>query len=295
MSSKKASYPVCRYLDQPGGCRYGAACKFSHDRKSTSQHLGRRESSPWQPQDDFQIWLYKIPRTATARPLGNGLSSFFKQGYVLMCKDVGTMQAVVTRLVSEGGLLRIDELCQNIVLSENRPGHVQRSCFEDMLLPLLQILSKREVMSSLLLENTVNTIANFLFGPVGRRPATLFSFAARALSELADAQATLDSTILASALEACLAVLWKVVDLNGSAPLMEEFYPITEALNGCIAAAKDPGEDFAIIRARGFLGRVQRRLGEASELPEAKSERRSVLARPTFSLTRDAPGFLSEQ
>ena len=90
------------------------------------------------------------------------------------------------------------------------------------MIPFFRAISHEDILSSLLLETAVDTIYNFLFGPLGRRVIKLFIYAAPTLRSIASSS---KSDIVATYIEASLAVLQKIVDLNSTALIMTEFQP----------------------------------------------------------------------
>lgn len=294
MSSSSWKRP-CTFFNTARGCRNGDRCTFLHDLTVSNQqpsHGSQHSYSARARSDDFQTWSYDVPRDSSAPRLGPDLSRFLEKAHNLVRQDAEKMQAVITRLSSEGGLHRINEIVHNIDQTLENPISTQITLFRTQLLRLFQILSNRDVQASLIVENSLDTIANFLFGFAGRRSLTIFSFVARTLSELPVAIGTKES---ASALETCSTVLCKVMDLNGSAVITEGFQPILKSFVACLAELDDNVERLSLTSARLALERVHRRLGIGKALPEAKAVQKARSAQPTFKLYHDAPGWLSEQ
>lgn len=160
-----------------------------------------------------------------------------------------------------------------------------------MALPLLKVLSNRQVLSSLVLENDVNNIFTFLFGRNGRRSISLFGFLVQHVSEL-QKHAEDDMT---DALDAIITVFSKVLDLNGAAILMDEFSHFAVALTIALRTLSGNSARPSFARAEANLKRLQMRLGLGNALPVRTAQHHVVELRPTSKLKRDAPGEHSDQ
>ena len=157
-----------------------------------------------------------------ARPLGQKLPQFFRLAWRLVSEgEAGTRQQVITKLASEGGLHRIKELTDTKY--ENVSDGRRAAVLEEAMIPFFRAISHEDVLPSLILETAVDTIYNFLFGPSGRRAISLFKYAAPTLREISSSSET---DVVFAYVEASLAVLQKIVDLNGTALIMTEFHPL---------------------------------------------------------------------
>lgn len=176
-TSRPQQQQVCRYFKAGEKCRYGNKCKFPH---TNAQTTSNRPDANWDASvDDLKLWSHSVPRDQHGPPLGHALSRFFSRALTLTRKNNESMQRVVTRLATEGGLACIDEIRTNIQQSD-RPGS---EIFEDQLLPLLQLLSEDDVRTSLVLEAAVGSIALFVFGNAGQRAIVLFTYATQAFAD----------------------------------------------------------------------------------------------------------------
>ena len=133
----------------------------------------------------------------------------------------GTRQQVITILASEGGLHRIKELTDTRF--EDISDGQRKAVLKEAVIPFFQAISHEDVLSSLLLETVVNTIYNFLFGPSGRRAIGLFTYVAPTLRAI---KTSTESNVVFAYVDASLAVLQKIVDLNGTALILAEFHPL---------------------------------------------------------------------
>lgn len=282
----------CRFFSTPRGCQRGDACTFLHDRsRSEHQAAPQRKKAPLQ--DDLLRWSALIPKSSNARGLGRvELANLFRQAHALVVQGNETRQAVITRLASEGGLIRMNEIIETIERAEDCQARVRDGIFSDMVLPLLEILSDKGVLSSLLLEISLGTILNFLFGVNGRRSITLYHFIVSVLEQLDKNNSSYDRAI---ALDASLIVLSRIVDLNGSAMIIPEFKTFTDAFASLLGDIDGISNLAPLLRAETSLARTQQRLGLGTTLPTMQARQHVTTTRPTFKLSCDGPGHLSRE
>jgi hypothetical protein len=232
-----------------------------------------------------------VPESVTtARPLERKLSRFFQSLWTLVSnEDVASRQQVIKKLASEGGLLRIKELTDTQVAGP--PSSHQASPFKDSVVPFFRAISHENVLCSLLLETEVDTIYNFLFGPSGRRAVTLFTFVAQSLQTIVSGE---NGSADFVALEASLAVLRKIIELNGTAHLLEELHPVVRTISACLDGIPIDGYTALLLRAQQSLRRIQQRLNLGSEIPHSQPVRKKE-KRPsaTYKVGEELPGALS--
>lgn len=109
MASTRPRLP-CRFFATPRGCNRGDTCTFSHDRNVRQHETEQNQRAAHVPFNELQLWCFRVPKSADARNLGSDLPEFWKQAQALVEQGAKTRQAVVTRLATEGGLLRINEV-----------------------------------------------------------------------------------------------------------------------------------------------------------------------------------------
>ena len=307
-----------------GSCRYGNKCKFSHESKptakasprepcpslGTSKGCQRRHckfsheagasllTSTQPPQSTaksgqrnefekgFRRWTFLIPRK-DSRLQAVDIANFFQLGWDLVSKeDPETMQQIIKKLATEGGLAMIDLLVDYEVDIPN--SELRLSNFIDRTLPFFRIVSHPDILSSLILEIPLDTICAFLFGPNGRRAVSLFKATALALGALASDNIVIEESPKSIAVTATLAVLERLIELNQGAQVITEFTSIVTSLSDTI-----PEELLQV--GRRSLDRIRRRLGVGSAMPlsEGRPLERSS-RRPAFEVGLDLPGVLSE-
>ncbi|TVY93442.1 hypothetical protein LAWI1_G000629 [Lachnellula willkommii] len=201
-------------------------------------------------------------------------------------ENPGTRQEVITKLGSEQGLEIIRQATNDLAGVRNDEASV--SIFKERILPFFRIISHPDVLYSLVLENPVDTIYTFLFGPNGRRGLSVFRFAASALCTVMLSRLSSDEAVAVIALSSVLAVLDRLIELNQSAQVIEGFTAIIETISACSP------EDSMALNSQQILGRIKRRLHIGSSLPSVSTQSASVSApAATFELMQDLPGQLS--
>ena len=235
--------------------------------------------------------MYQIPRhnsSSWLRVQPVDTSRFFEMGWDLITRgDAGTRQHIITKLGAETGLVMVKALADLMVDGQIEETTV--SIFRERTLPFYRIISHPDVLSSLILETPLDCIYNFLFGPSGRRALGVFRFTATAISGLVLNHPLHDEELSSVAITSSLAVLQRLVDVNQSAQVIEDFVPIVETISACIP------EQATLPTARQSLIRIRRRLNIGTSLPLA-SKQSAVLDvhYGAFELSQDLPGKLSD-
>ncbi|KAI9709048.1 MAG: hypothetical protein M1820_003494 [Bogoriella megaspora] len=207
------------------------------------------------------------------------------------------MQAIIQSLASEGGLARIREMVDLPIddMSEARVG----ATYASYILPFFQTITHPEVLASAILERHLATIYNYLYGPGGQRASPLFEPLSRMFMSLTDGEIS-DGVVESLqpnpglALECAVTALVKLIDVNGSASLVEAFGPILEVF--CVVtddARESIWKDYHLAGIRKQLERAQQRFGVGQGIPTTERVQPRSAALPSFELNRDAPGWLS--
>ncbi|KAL8841355.1 MAG: hypothetical protein Q9170_000986 [Blastenia crenularia] len=283
----------CPYLGTPKGCFKGQQCKYSHESAASngSNVKSVKPDAKSRPRNEFETgfreWTFLIPRQ-DSRSQVRELGKFFGMGWDLISRDpTETGQRIIKKLATEEGLAMIkalaDEQAEGVVNPSTRLNN-----FKDKTLPFYRTISHPDVLSSLILETPVDTICTFLFGPNGRRAIRLFDSTASALNSLVSDQGATDEEFTSVAVAASLGVLEKIVELNQSAQVIEEFTSIVTKLATTIP------EEFLQVGS-GSLARLQKRLGVGAAIPlSVDRARKQSIKRPVFDLGQDLPGALSK-
>jgi len=187
---------------------------------------------------------------------------FFQMGWNLIeSEDAETRQHIITKLGAKTGLTIIKTLTD--IINASQKDETTVSIFKDRTFPFYRIISYPDMLSSLILETSVNTIYTFLFGPSGRRGLSVFRFAATALNEMILGHSASDKKLSTIAMLLSLAVLDRLIEINQSAQVIEGFTAIVKTIFACIP------ENFLVPKAQQSLTRIRRRLNIGSSLPLA--------------------------
>ncbi|KAL8952306.1 MAG: hypothetical protein Q9222_001758 [Ikaeria aurantiellina] len=283
----------CYFLRTRNGCPKGDSCVFSHEQDSSSRQPRVPQSPPTtEPDFDkrFRQWTYLIPREhhgRRAQHMTPDTEQFFVTGWKLMdSADTSGRQKLIKKLSSEEGLGMIKAVTD--AMSLEAEDQIVLASFDGSVMPLYQIISHPEVLSSLVLESPIDTIYNFLYGSGGRRGVAVFTFTAKAISLAINwSDGDEDSGSLNSLLRVCLGVLWKLVELNQGAQLQEELTPAVETITVSV------GHDNMLPESRRTLDRIRLRLGLGSLLPVAKRSKQQAVKKAAFEFQYDLPGPLS--
>ena len=163
---------------------------------------------------------------------------------------------------------------------------VATTTFKTIILPLFRIMSHPNARSSLLLETSLDTLYNWLYGPSGRRSIYVFRSTATVLSRLLSDITISSEEQHREALTATLFVLDAICQLRQSAPLLEELPPIVETLAACIPT------EIVYHEARQIVAKIQRRLGAGDKLSEVSPKTTVQQAlRPQFKFQREGYVF----
>ncbi|OJJ85103.1 putative NF-X1 finger and helicase domain protein [Aspergillus glaucus CBS 516.65] len=278
---------ICREFANSGACKF-KKCKFAHVKGSYSPATNPKERKS-KPTDlsnserEFRTWRRDIPLdVANARPLRGRLAPFFQDARRLIDVDAGVRQDVIQALARDGGLMRIKELVGQDFQSM---ATVQKeNVFKKQMLPFLEIVSHPSVLSSLVLEQVVGTIYNFLFGFNGERASGLFKYICDVLET-----ANKDEDC-ASRFDVSVHVFSKIVDLNSTAIVQESLKAPAKRFEDVFLALSTDTTDI-YHNARSHLERLLCRLEVGSSLPSAaKKTPKTATSSVSFVIRREPPG-----
>ena len=142
-----------------------------------------------------------------------------------------------------------------------------------------QTISHEDVLFSLLLENAVDTIYNFLFESSERRVIRLFTYVAIILRAI---KSSSESDVVFTYVEASLAVLQKIVDLNDTALILAEFSSLLQTIFECLEEDIALTDNLSMHRSRQSVSRIQRRLDLSSAMSSAQ-----IVAKNINEFSRD--------
>ena len=256
----------------------GSYTPATKPKERKSQSTGQSNS-----EREFRTWRRDIPLDmANTRPLRSRLSSFFREARRLIDVDVGVRQDVIQALAREGGLMRIRELVEQDF--ESMATMRKEEIFDMQMLPFLEIVSHPNVLLSLVLEQAVGTIYNYLFGFNGERASGLLKYISDVL-ETANKGGDCVSRFGVS-----VHVFSNIVDLNSTALVQESLKVQAKRFERVFLALSTDTPDI-YHNACLHLERLLRRLEIGSSLPSA-TERTSKVATSSvsFVIHREPPG-----
>lgn len=199
--------------------------------------------------------------------------------------DANLMQDVIRSLSGEGGLKRIQELVEQSfdTVTTATKTHI----FTTQMLPFLQTISHPNVLASLILEQAVGTIYNFVYGVNGRRTIPLLSYI---LDVLSAANKSEETTI--TYLERSLVVFSKILDINSTAFIQESLELLAKRFQDIFIALYEFQSASLLHEACTYLERIQLRLKIGSSLPTAYPTTNPIKYKPaaSFLIYREPPG-----
>ncbi|PTU24827.1 hypothetical protein P175DRAFT_0450803 [Aspergillus ochraceoroseus IBT 24754] len=261
-----ASSKICFQFANKGRCDF-KNCKYEPcASQPRSQGQGRstkpgKDHSTTRSRSDLDLWTNKAYQGRTGRSLGRELGLFFQQGRQLIETTDGALQEVIQSLSSEGGLRRIQELIQRDYVELSDPR--KRDLFKNSVLPFLELVTHRDVLASLVVENNVVTIYNCIWGPVGRRGEPFLHFLADSVQQYTQS----DAEVACWYLEICLQLFVQVIELNSTAFVHEPLKPIAVRFEGFFLELQALEIKGQLEASRVYLGKLQRRLDIATSLP----------------------------
>ncbi|KAL8735801.1 MAG: hypothetical protein Q9166_000665 [cf. Caloplaca sp. 2 TL-2023] len=284
----------CYFFQSRKACTKGTDCFFSHSHNQSATPKTKVATSATDPDYEarFRQWTYLVPRINGGRrnrQQAPDISDFFKLGWELIkSSDASSQQRLIKKLATEEGLFMVKTMVDSI--EEEQEDRQTLFTFESAVVPFYLIISYPEVTSSLVLEHSLETIYNFLYGSGGLRGVRIFRFTAKAIALVVT---TNDSDgqhqKLTSMLSPCLAALDRLIDLNQGAQLHEDFVSIVEAMSSCAEPNEMPPE------SRRRLDKIRLRLGLGSLIPTVPTSKSTAASKASFKFHHDLPGQLSSE
>lgn len=289
---------ICFDFARTGRCKR-KHCKFLHatpendqarppgepTQRDNSNNSGRQRILS-NSERELQEWKRGIPSKSTPRHLLHvKLRHFFEEARRLLDADAGVLQAVVKTLADEDGLRCIRELVERDFGAMSNA--LKGTAFSSQVLPFLETVTHPNVLSSLVLESSVGTIYNVLFGLNGDRAAKFLDFIGDAISR---------ETVRENksrGLEVSLLFFSRLVDLKSTALVQEHLYAQAKKFEAELALSMaNGGTDSMLHRAQAWLERLQRRLSVGQSLPVNFPGQQAMnpVTTAAFNPLRDNPG-----
>ncbi|KAL9108008.1 MAG: hypothetical protein Q9187_008350, partial [Circinaria calcarea] len=224
------------------------------------------------------------------------LSNFCQTAFDLVSSpEPDRREQVISKLATDGGLARIQEVIK-IEYKRLSPSD-SITLFQCTTLPLLQSITHKLVLSSLVLESPRGTIFNFIFGIGGRRAVGFFGSLVKLLSEI-DITNLGNMDLLVLSLCSISTALLQVIDCNQIANIIEEFKTFMDSISTLY-------DDLPLGYKESLLGQtlkrnltsIRSRLDFGSNIErDTELEHDAQLIQPlaTFETGVDWPGELSE-
>jgi len=169
-------------------------------------------------------------------------------------------QKFIQELASESGLRRVVEFVE----ANYQSDRANEMNFWDHCVPFLKIISHEKVRSSLVLEHSIGTIYNILYGQPPPRAVPFFQMIVQHLSTTNPG--TPQSPEFGDALYATSRALWMTMTFNQSASVQSAFVDIATSIRGCLERS---GGGYSIRAADMELRKVEQKLKIAEAIPLA--------------------------
>lgn len=212
------------------------------------------------------------------------MTTLFQKARQLIDSNASIRQEIIRTLATEDGLRLILDLVQENF--EDMDNTTKDIIFKTQVLPFLEIVSTPEILSSLVLEQSVGTIYNVLFGIDGTR-------AARWLNLICGVLET-DTTNEGSAmlLEASLHTFSRLADLNSTAPVQDCLHAVARRFEALFTSmSRIDGMCARLYQSRLHLGHLLQRMETGDLIPTGTSKRKPKNQRDaTFNVHRDSAG-----
>ncbi|KAJ5293967.1 hypothetical protein N7508_008788 [Penicillium antarcticum] len=269
-----ASKQLCRDFAR-GKCKW-RACKYSHVNlrqevklPPTDPDHGPTHTLSLTPLErEVQVWKASIPlEKATPRPSSQTKSAIIQKARELISTNATSRQEVVETLATEHGLKFILDL----VLDEfqNMSVKTKQNIFKARILPLLQTVSHSDILSSPVLEQSVGTIYNVLFGIDGSRAARLLKFTCDILANLPRNQGS------ALILQTSLLTFSRIIDLNSSAIIQECLHAEAQRFEKIFRSMDTDDLTDTLQQSRMDLEHILQRMEIGKELPISDAENKA--------------------
>ncbi|KAF8417390.1 hypothetical protein EV426DRAFT_645842 [Tirmania nivea] len=304
MSSKRGRGGHNRGSKTPSTGRV-EGCKYSHEVSSGVGGLGLQASGPAasnigglrdggkRPErDPIEKKLHELSR------LISGIATFTPtqaEHFLALAKEIlesentSIRQKLVHELADQEGLARLKYFVE--ANYSNDTSGFRTLSFWIHCVPLLKIITDKELRSSLALEKPVGTIYTFIYGHSGARGVPFFSHVVNHLSKTTAISRT--SAEFGTAVCAAAGAILMTLTFNQSAAIQKEFADISKTLRSSFHSGST---EYAARLADTELSKVEQKLGIADLIPERRQPTRkpaATLGDLSSHMNVDFPGSLS--
>lgn len=299
-NSNTGKVPGPCFMHQKGKCTHGARCKFSHDVSvggGTSSSLPLGSPGPSQGRDDtaqkrperdpIENQLHALIRMMSGRgELGPSQQEhLLSLGNKILDTDLSAVkQKFIKELAEEGGLRCVKQFVEAIYVEK---GDLRTMTFWHHCIPFLKIITHRELRSSLVLEKSVGTIYNIIYGHSGERAIPFFR---NVVDHLLHISAGQQPPEFGDAVCSTVSAILMTLNINQSASVQAEFVKIVQDLRICLHR----GSEFVARGADPELRRVEQKLRIAESIPLSLIPQEPKAGTDfTFEVDVDLPGEFS--
>ncbi|QDS72075.1 hypothetical protein FKW77_003074 [Venturia effusa] len=267
-------------------CRFGDQCHYSHEGTQNQHDQNasnfKKDRVPLTTSETkLRAWKFSVQGSEALLTVEK-LSRFVQTAQQLIDSEAGVRQDVIKSLATEGGLGRIAQVAsQQYPFGSLSPPVV----LSEQLVPLFNVLTHPEIISSLLMEEPVAVICGFLYGVEGQRLTRLYDMVLNGLKGM-----SADSQDIDTYMTTALRLLAKIVDTKTEAQVNRNLHPIANSFSELLKARNETQVQPDLHEASNLLARFQYRLGLGSDLPDALPAQLAKAAKASFVIQRAPPG-----
>lgn len=283
---KANEFRICREFAKRGSCRFDP-CRFAHaldgesSNASTEKELIKRSQAR-----EFSAWKRNVSIDQRFRPL-NPLQFIFTEARKLIDFDEDTLQNVIRALAEEAGLRRVQQLVEQNFEALQAP--TKKMVFLEMIVPFLEIVTASNALTSLILEQSIVTIYNCIFGPVGRRGTPFLCF----LADFLTLEMETGGVVEVAHLELSLHTFSNIVEFNSTAFIDESLKPIIAKFSSLVEKLQSSQSAYSLNQSHCYLAFLNRRLNmgvSLSKQVDNATRHLELLSPPSHMIERKAPG-----
>ena len=230
-----------------------------------------------------------------SRPFSPGeLFDFCETALTLMSlRESDSRHQVITSLADEAGLARIREVME--LQFDRYTLEKAVKLFTRATLPILRVITHKEVLSSLVLETSRGTIFNVMYGIQGGRAVFFYEGLIKLLQQISLRKLVDEQTYILS-LSVALAVLSQIIECNQTANLVEEFHGFLEEFTQLLnPVSMNSTNSLRAQDAVRYVTKIRNRLEFGATITTHADNPALPAVYAGFEIGIDGPGRLSSQ
>ncbi|KAF2760220.1 hypothetical protein EJ05DRAFT_275976 [Pseudovirgaria hyperparasitica] len=291
----------CYEFKKSGTCSRNN-CRYSHgavghraplESRSKKAPTKKESSSPIEKK--LASWTYQC-RSSSGTPSYlrfDELKQFYQEARDLSyADDPDVLQKVIAGLASDGGLLWIKDLGENVPTLTSKTKAADY--FTYVLTPFFETITHPNVDAFVMLEPDTQRIYTAVYGPNGRRLQAIFRLVIDIIVSKSNERETTSVGDTRKILRICVEVLSKAADFNQTLAIDDNIKMLVKKLSDYIDLNLQREGAVLSPHIQIFRERLLQRFEIASEIPDLQVSVSIPNQRATFELTRDMPGELSE-